>query len=106
MVMYNQGYIKQGGIERFVVQQNERMNLLGTMLECYDDGNCKSFFCLAAALLSVDSLNKALMKAEQDVTEHSVGKDDKKSKAKILKTFLTYYAEEENVELKLRKAKK
>ena len=30
-------------------QQNRRINLLKTMLEGYDDGRCKSFYCLSAA---------------------------------------------------------
>lgn len=106
MVMHNQSFIKQCGIERFIGQQKERMNLLGTMLGCYDDGNCKSFFCMAAALLSPNSLNKAVAAAEQEVKDRSVARDDLKSKAKILKDILSRFADEENVELKLRKAKK
>jgi len=106
MVLRNQNFIKEYGIAKFIEQQNVRISLLEKMLEHYDDGNCKSLFCLAATLLSLESLHNALEKAEQEVTERSVGKDDKKSKAKILKDILTQLADEENVELKLRKARK
>lgn len=34
-------------------------------LERYDDGRSKSYYCLAAAILSIDSLNKASSMAER-----------------------------------------
>lgn len=76
------------------------------MLECYDDGRCKSFYCLATTLLSLKSLNESLLKADKEIEEKSVGKEDLKSRAKILKEILTQLASEENEELKLRKVKK
>lgn len=106
VVLHNQNFIKKYGIAKFIEQQNIRMSLLKTMLEYYNDGNCKSLFCLAAALLSVESLNKTLIKAEQELKEHSISMDDLKSKAKIIKVILDQFANEENVELRLRKAQK
>jgi hypothetical protein len=102
-VLQNQSYIKQYGINAFVEQQNQRMSFLHTMLEGYDDGKCKSFFCLAATLLSLPSLNESLVKAEQEIKEKVIGQNDTKSKAKILKEILNTFASEENEELKLRK---
>jgi hypothetical protein len=103
-VIQNQRCIKQNGIANFIEQQKHRMSFLTKMLEGYDDGSCKSFFCLAATLLSVQSLNEALVKAEQEIKAKAVGKEDTKSKAKILKDILNAFAEEEKEELKLRKA--
>ena len=105
-VIQNQNFIKESGIAVFIEQQNKRMNILQTMLECYDDGSCKSFYCLATTLLSLKSLNESLLKADKEIEEKSVGKDDLKSRAKILKEILTQLAGEENEELKLRKVKK
>jgi hypothetical protein len=82
------------------------MSLLQTMLECYDDGSCKSFYCLATALLSLKSLNESLVKTDKEIKEKSVGKEDLKGRAKILREILNQCASEENVELKLRKVKK
>lgn len=76
------------------------------MLECYDDGSCKSFYCLATTLLSFKSLNESLLKADKEIKDKSVGKEDLKGKAKILKEILNQFAGEENVELRLRKVKK
>ena len=105
-VIYNLNFIKKSGITAFIEQQNKRMSTLQTMLDYYDDGSCKSFFCLSAALLSLESLNKSLLKTAEEIKEKSVGKEDKKSKAKILKAVLNQFAGEENEELRLRKAKK
>ena len=82
------------------------MSLLKTMLECYDDGSCKSFYCLSTTLLSLKSLNESLLKADKEIKEKSVGKEDLKGKAKILKEILNQFADEENEELRLRKVKK
>ncbi len=87
-------------------QQNRRMSILRTMLESYDDGSCKSFYCLATTLLSLKSLNESLVKADREIKEKSFGKEDLKGKAKILKEILSQFAEEENEELRLRKVKK
>lgn len=105
-VLPNQNFIKKFGTAKFIEQQNDRIRLLETMLEYYDDGKCKSLFCLAAALISLESLNNVLMKAEQEVKEQSINDNDLKSKARIIKAILAQTAEEENVELRLRKAQK
>ena len=99
----NLNFIKEFGLERFVEQQSERISFLRTALEHYDDGRSKSFYCLAAALLSLESLNEALITAKQEIKEKSVGSDDIKSRAKIVKRVLNEFAAEEDEELKLRK---
>jgi hypothetical protein len=102
-VISNQNFIRESGINVFIEQQNERMRLLQTMLECYDDGNCKSFFCLAAALLSLESLTESIAMADMEINKNSIDKNDLKGKAKILKQTLNRFADEENENLKLRK---
>lgn len=105
-VIPNQEIIKQSGIEAFIKQQNQRIHLLRAMLEDYDDGSCKSFYCLSVTLLSLTSLNESLSRASKEIQEKSIDKDDIKGKAKILKKILNQYAFAENQELVLRKAKK
>ena len=104
--MQNQRLIRESGIAAFLEQQSRRMNFLNTMLECYDDGKSKSFYCLSAALLSLRSLDESLIKADREIAEKSIGKEDFKGKARIMKEILNQFAEEEKEELKLRKAKK
>jgi len=81
------------------------MVLLQTLLRYYNDRYCKSFFCLAAALLSLKRLNESLLKAEKEIQEKPVGKEDLKSKAKIMREILIQFTVEDNEELKLRNGK-
>jgi hypothetical protein len=104
-VIRNQNFIKESGIAVFIEQQNSRMSILQTMLEFYDDGSCKSFYCLATTLLSLKNLNGSLLKADKVIKERSVDKEDLKGRAKILREILNQCAGEENEELKLRKGK-
>ena len=96
-IYYNQSYIKSNGLSAFLDRQKSRMCLLRKLIEQYDDGRRRSFFCLACALLSLESLEKALERVKD------VSADDKKSRAKYMKDILNQLAAEDNVELKLRK---
>lgn len=100
-IIHNQNFIKESGITAFTKQQNKRIKILQSMLECYDDGRSKSFFCLAVVLLSCDSLSKAIEQAEQEVKHKAINQEDRKSKAKILKSILNKFAAEENEELRI-----
>ena len=64
-VLSNQRLIAEIGLDAFLAQQTERIAFLEAALERHDNGRNKGYFCLAAALLSVDSLKKALSLAEQ-----------------------------------------
>ena len=87
-VMPNQHLIAEIGIDEFVKRQQERISFLETALAHYDDGRSKSLFCIAAALLSAESLQQSLSLAES---------------GEPIKTILNHFAEEEGQELKLRK---
>lgn len=80
--------IAEIGVDRFVEIQSDRIEFLETALTKCDDGRSKNFFCIAAVLLSVESLQKSLVLAEN---------------GELLKTILTRFVDEEGQELKLRK---
>lgn len=101
--LINLKYIKERGIEAFVIQQKKRMDILGIFLDQFNDGRAKSFFCIATALLSIESLEESLAKAKQQIKDESVGPNNIKAKLKIIKGYLDHYAKKEGVELKLRK---
>lgn len=63
-VMPNQHLIAEIGIGEFVKRQQERISFLETALAHYDDGRSKSLFCIAATLLSAESLKQSLSLAE------------------------------------------
>ncbi len=105
-VMPNQNFIKESGIEKFIEEQKKRIRLLETMLNEFDDGRSKSFYCIAAALLPLETLEKSLDNADQKIKAHNTKPDDVKTKAKILKNILDQYAQKEKIELKLKRVKK
>lgn len=102
-VMPNLEFIKKRGIEKFIERQKKRTGLLEEMLEDFDDGRSKSFYCLAATLLKIPDLEKALPCARQEIKINKVETEDIKAKAKILKKILNEIAFKEEIELKLRK---
>ncbi|HAX98083.1 MAG TPA: hypothetical protein DCY12_04145 [Candidatus Atribacteria bacterium] len=56
-------------------------------------------------MLSLKRLNESLLKAEKEIQEKPVGKEDLKSKAKIMREILIQFTVEDNEELKLRNGK-
>jgi hypothetical protein len=64
-MMTNQQIIAENGLEAFLEQQAQRITFLETALKHHNNGRNKNFFCLAAALLSIDNLHKALSLADQ-----------------------------------------
>jgi hypothetical protein len=88
MLMPNMRFVKAHGLRRYVEQQKRRMALLETMLERFDDGRSKSFYCRAAALLGVPSLRGALTEAHRKIQSDGVTRSDRKTKATILRTIL------------------
>lgn len=99
----NLKYIKKYGIDKFIEQQEKRIKLLLEMLDEFNDGRSRNFYCLSAALLTVPILEKSINTARKKVQSLEFNKDDIKAKAKILKETLLKAAEKEEVELKLRK---
>lgn len=86
--LFNLDLIKTIGLDAFLSGQNMRINFLKTALEQYEDGRSKTFYCLAAALLSTDSLKSALSRARN---------------GENLRIVLAEYAQAEGQELKLKK---
>jgi hypothetical protein len=97
-VMPNLNFIKEHGIEKFVVQQKKRIKLLETMIVNFDDGRSRSFYCKSAALLDLTTLENSLDKAIQKIKTDNIKPNDTKTKAKILKGILSGIALKEGVE--------
>jgi hypothetical protein len=84
----NQEMIREHGLDAFLAEQAERITFLKTALERYNDGRNKNFFCIAAVLLSTDSLINALRRADS---------------GENLRDVLNEYAATNGQELKLKK---
>jgi hypothetical protein len=99
----NLNLIKNNGIEEFIKQQEKRIKLLEIMLDKFNEGRSKSFFCIATALLPLDDLKLAMKKSNEEIQSEGIELNDLKSKSKILRTYLNQYASKRNIQLKLRK---
>ena len=98
-VMPNLNFIKEHGIKKFIGQQKKRIKLLETMIENFNDGRSRSFFCKAACLYDLTSLESSLNEATQKIKTDNIKADDIKIKAKIFKKVLNGIALKEGVEL-------
>ena len=99
----NLTFIKNKGFVEFIRQQENRMKILKEMLDKFNDGRSKSYFCLASALLPLQVLKKSLDSARKMIEQLGISKDDMKEKAKILRDILKSAADKENIILKLQK---
>ena len=84
-------------------RQEKRIGLLQTMIEGYDDGRSRSFFCRAAALLDPRALKGSLDKAKTAMGAGDGGTSGTTDKAKVLRGILAEAALCEGIELKAKK---
>ncbi len=101
--MPNLHWINEHGIHAFIDQQGKRIKLLERMLQDFDDGRSKSYYCIAAALLPLADLETSLNIVEHNIKNSNIGVGDSKSRAKILKESLDNIASKNGIDLKLRK---
>jgi hypothetical protein len=102
----NLNFIKKHGVKKFIVLQEKRIKLLETMINNFNDGRSRSFYCIATTLLPMPSLERALDDANQKIKTDDISSDDIKTKAKILREILNVTALKDGIELKLRKPTK
>ena len=98
----NLNLIKENGLDDFIEHQKQRISYLKIMLENFNEGRSKSFYCIAAALLQLGDLKEALNKTNDQIKNEGIESSDLKATSKILKSLLNQYANKHNIELKLR----
>lgn len=98
-VMPNLNFIKEHGIKNFVEQQKKRIKLLEIMIENFDDGRSRSFYCKATAFLDLINIEDSLDKATQKIKANNIKSDYTKAKAKILNDILNEIAFKDGIEL-------
>ena len=94
----NIAFIQKNGVNEFEKEQKTRENLLKEMLQEFNEGRSKSYYCIAATVLDIEELEEALTKAKKD----SIGLEIKE-RSKVLHSILDKLAERKNYYLKLRK---
>ena len=91
-------FIQKHGLAEFRKSQKVREKLLWKLLDGFNEGRSKSYFCLAATILDVGELKEAL--AEAVANSRGLGV---KEKAKLEHSILDRIAEKKGYYLKLRK---
>lgn len=94
-------FIKKNGISRYYEIQRVRMDLLSRMLEIFDDGRSKSFYCICASLISTNGLEGVIKQAENALRTRNI--ETRKERAGILKILLKEAGGREGAELVLKK---
>jgi hypothetical protein len=91
-------FIQKKGVAEFEKAQKIREQLLKEMLQEFNEGRSKSYYCIAATVLEIEELKDALTKARKDSNGLEI-----KGKSKVLHSVLDEIAEQKNYWLKLRK---
>jgi hypothetical protein len=91
-------FVQKHGVVAFEEQQRIREHILRDMLNEFNDGRSKSYYCIAATVLKVDELHDILAKARKQ----SKGMTQKE-KAKVMHSILELVSNDKDYLLKLRK---
>ena len=90
--------IRKNGLNGFEILQKKREHLLREMLQEFNEGRSKSYYCIAAAVLETGELEEALAQAHQNSEGPGI-----KERSGIFHRILNEIAQQRNYSLKLRK---
>lgn len=90
------------GIDAYMSEQKEKISILDKLLEGYDDGRRKGFFCLAVNLLELQHIRQVM----EQIADATMPEQPIKEKAAAAFQMFQRMAEQQNITLKLRKAVK
>jgi len=91
-------FLQKNGARQFEKAQKTGEQLLNEMLQDFNEGRSKNYYCIAATVLETEELKDALTKAKKDSTGLEI-----KGKSKVLHLILNEIAERKNYCLNLRK---
>ncbi|BDF03095.1 DUF3795 domain-containing protein [[Clostridium] hylemonae] len=92
--------LKQAGVDLYVTEQEEKVRILRFLLENYNDGRRKNFFCVAVNLLELQDIRRIVEQAEAETKQDG---SELKEKAACIVRLFRETADGQNIELKLRK---
>ena len=90
---------KKNGIEAYAAELNAKVKILEWLLENYDDGRRKGFFCLAVNLLELTDIKSIVEKLECEIEPSASIKENATMAVRLFQAA----ADEKGIELKLRK---
>ncbi len=95
----NLAFIREKGITEFARRAIEKQKFLTYLIDNYNDGRTKSFFCTSCQLLPLEKLGEAVSAEEATLSDTS----DIKEKAKIIRGAISTLADNLKIDLRLRK---
>ena len=95
----NFAFIQKNGIEGFARLEVEKQKFLRYLIDNYDEGRSKSFYCTSCQLIPLDKLREALADAEIKMNEDTGIKE----KAKLAREAIGSMAGTLQIDLRLRK---
>ncbi len=95
----NFAFIQKNGIKEFARLEVEKQKFLRHLIDNYDEGRSKSFYCTSCQLIPLDKLREALVDVGTKVAEAT----DIKDKAKIVRLAINSLADNLQIDLRLRK---
>jgi len=90
---------KRIGMDAYAAELNEKIAILVKLLENYNDGRRKSFFCIAVNLLDLQDVNEIMKELEGSAEPEETQKE---AAVKAVRLF-EEMAEKRGISLKLRK---
>ena len=90
--------VSKRGLDAFIADQDQRLEILGEMLGHFNEGRSKTYYCIAATRLDPAELTDAISKAKK-----SSASQDVRQRSKVLHTLLDELASRHAITLALRK---
>jgi len=88
------------GIDQYIAELNEKVEILDFLISHYDDGRRKSFYCNAVNLLKLPELQVIVDEINKEIDKQDINLKDKIT---LIICRFEAAANKENLELKLRK---
>ncbi len=95
----NFAFISKYGIKEFARREREKERFLRYLIDNYNDGRAKSFYCISCQLIPLDNLRAVVEDVETKITEAT----DIKKKARLVRAVIHNMAKSLQIDLKLRK---
>jgi hypothetical protein len=91
---------EKSGIEKYIKELNEKVEILEYLIKNYNDGRKKNYYCIAVNLTSLQDLKKIVNKIKTEIHIQDV---ELKEKISLVVGLFEESAAKNKIELKLRK---
>jgi hypothetical protein len=94
----NLKFIREHGIEEYHTKQFEQQSLLLKLLDKYDDGRSKLFYCTSCQLIPIKELQVTFGEVERKLVPDA----ELKERSRLMRGTINHLAEKLQIDLKLR----